>query len=457
MKKLLSTVLATVILTSCSDFLNVKPQGMVIPSADEEFGAIMHRHIQDIEGGADDLIIGNMETIARLEGIADDLDANIKVGSIPAFAGDLINTRMTDYREYFSIVKDCNIVIENLDGRTSKEASNVLACAYAIKGICYFHLMRDFCEAWDASDPSSQPGLPLVDRFDIEDRTNRSSLRETADYTATLLKKSLSCKMADGLYFFTEYIVKSYLARLYFWTEDWDGTVDVCTDIMKNSGIKLTSLADYADMIQSAKDKKGEVIVRSHINDASELDWYFSYEKGYIRTRPASMSFVRLFGEKPSDDVRFGVCLDSKLFNNKTPEMRIRMSEILLMLSEAYCHQGNSEKALELLNSLRRERIAGVQDYTAATLPAVRKGDRICEDAEGKALSPLLQAIFDERRKELFMEGDRWYELKRNGCPEWWIINNGLKYTVKEYLYTAPIYKSDVDLNTEMKQNKGYE
>ncbi len=457
MKKTLPIILACAILTSCSGFLNVKPQGMVIPSTDEEFGAIMHRHIQDIEGGADDLIVGNMETIVRLEGIADDLDANIKVGSIPAFAGDLINTRMSDYREYFSIVKDCNIVIENLDGRASEEASNVLACAYAIKGVCYFNMLRDFCEAWDASSPSSQPGLPLVDRFDIEDRTSRSSLRETADYTAALLKKSLSYKMTGGLYFFTEYVVKSYLAKLYFWTEDWDETVAVCTDIMDNSGIRLTSIADYESMIQSAKDKKGEVIVRSHINDASELDWYFSYEKNYLHTRPVSLSFVRLFGDAPSEDVRFSVCLDSKLFNNKTPEMKIRMSEILLMLSEAYCHQGNSGKALELLNTLRRERIAGVEDYTAATLPSVRKGERICEDAEGKALTPLLQAIFDERRKELFMEGDRWYELKRNGCPEWWIINNGLKYTVKEYLYTAPIYKSDVDLNPEMIQNKGYE
>ena len=91
-----------------------------------------------------------------------------------------------------------------------------------------------------------------------------------------------------------------------------------------------------------------------------------------------------------------------------------------------------------------------------ASLPAVRPDDRIVVDCQGNAVTPLLQAIFDERRKELYMEGDRWYELKRNGCPEWWVISNGLKYTTREYLYTSPISKSDVDLNPGLEQNPGY-
>ena len=83
------------------------------------------------------------------------------------------------------------------------------------------------------------------------------------------------------------------------------------------------------------------------------------------------------------------------------------------------CHKGDSEKALKWLNELRRNRIEGVSDLTVGTLPEVREGDRIVVDCYGKPLTPLLQAIFDERRKEMYMEGDRWYELKRNGCPEW--------------------------------------
>ena len=126
------------------------------------------------------------------------------------------------------------------------------------------------------------------------------------------------------------------------------------------------------------------------------------------------------------------------------------------MLSESLYHLGDEEGALKWLNELRRNRIEEVEGLTAATLPAVRKGDRIVVDALGNPVTPLLQAIFDERRKEMFMEGDRWFELKRNGRPEWWVISNGLKYTTRKYLYTAPISKDDIDLNPGLEQNPGY-
>ncbi|MBQ2109575.1 MAG: RagB/SusD family nutrient uptake outer membrane protein, partial [Bacteroidales bacterium] len=143
--------------------------------------------------------------------------------------------------------------------------------------------------------------------------------------------------------------------------------------------------------------------------------------------------------------------------NTKLPECRIRLSEIVLMLAECEYHLGDEAAALEAVNDLRRNRIDGAVDLILETLPAVRQGDRIRVDAMGGTMTPLLQAIFDERRKEMFMEGDRWFELKRNGCPEWWIVSNGLKYTTRKYLYTAPIYKRDVDMNPEMQQNEGYE
>ena len=442
-------------LVSCNNYLNVKPQGKVLPQTDEEFASIMHNRICDIEGGYDEFVIGNMDVISRREGCSDDLDANIAVGSITAYAGDVINNRQSDYREIFEIVRDCNIVIENLEGRTTTLASDVLAAAYAMKGICYYNLMRDFCDAWDASDAEEQLGMPLIDEFDILDMSVRASLAQTARYTENLLNKSLSKKMSDGKFFFTEYIVKAYQARLAFWTEDWGRTISICNDIITNSGVSLTSIDGYEEMIQAQYDKKGEVLVRSHINNSSELDWYFSYVKGYIATRPVSASLVALFDKE--NDIRYQVGIDSKRMGVKTPECRIRLSEIYLMLAEAYCHKGENELALTVLNELRRHRITNVVDLTMTTLPPLRNDNRIVVDAEGESLTTLMQAILDERRREMFLEGDRWFELKRNGCPEWWIINNGLKYTTKKYMYTAPIYKGDVDINPDLKQNIGYE
>ena len=236
--------------------------------------------------------------------------------------------------------------------------------------------------------------------------------------------------------------------------EDWSGAAALCKDIIEHSGLKLSTIAEFPDMIGQASDRKGEVIVRSHINNSSELDWYFSAIKSYVKSRPASTSLVALFDK--TADVRYACSLNSKRIAQKVPEMRLRLAEIYLMMAECQAHLGQDGLALDYLNELRANRITGAADLTSATLPPVRTGERITEDALGNALTPLMQAIFDERRRELFLEGDRWFELKRNGCPQWWIISNGLKYTTKKYLYTAPIYKGDVDLNPNIKQNEGY-
>lgn len=442
---------------ACKNFLTVQPQGKVIPETVEEFAAIIHNRIRDIEGGGDEYIIGNMETILRLEGCSDDLDANIKAGNnLAVYAGALINNRQSDYRDTWEIIKDCNIVINEIKDRESERAKSVLAAAYSIKAICYYNLLRDFCEAWDKDKASSQLGLPIVDILDISAKPARAKLSETADYILKLFDKALDNKTEEKLFLFTEYIIKSYKAKLLFWMEDWGRLIPLCEDIMTNSGYVLTPLAEYENMINSPDKPLGEVIIRSHINNSSELDWYFSALRTYISTRPANGKLIALFGSEPEKDVRYKACFDSKRFNLKQPEAKVRLSEIVLMLAEAYCHVSQEEKALQLLNNLRKERIEEVKDYSLASLPPLRTGDRIVEDCAGKPLTPLLQAIFDERRKELYLEGDRWFELKRNGCPQWWVISNGLKYTTRKYMYTAPIYKGDIELNPELIQNPGY-
>ena len=88
-RRLYMLILAGAVLSSCANYLNVRPQGKVLPQTDEEFAAIMHNRINDIEGGYDEYVIGNMDVISRREGCADDLDANIKTGSITAYAGDV--------------------------------------------------------------------------------------------------------------------------------------------------------------------------------------------------------------------------------------------------------------------------------------------------------------------------------------------------------------------------------
>ena len=89
--------------------------------------------------------------------------------------------------------------------------------------------------------------------------------------------------------------------------------------------------------------------------------------------------------------------------------------------------------------------------------PAVDESARITVDVYGEPLTPLLSAILNERRKELFLEGDRWYELKRNGRPEFWAAKDGYKRTTRKFMYTFPLPIQDIELVDGLIQNPGYD
>ncbi|GGK61095.1 RagB/SusD family nutrient uptake outer membrane protein [Rufibacter glacialis] len=115
----------------------------------------------------------------------------------------------------------------------------------------------------------------------------------------------------------------------------------------------------------------------------------------------------------------------------------IRYADVLLMLAEAHVMQGEVGDAVALLTTLKTSR------NSAALIPA--------------AQATLLQYIKDERRRELFFEGHRWFDLKRWGEG----ITKPAATAVgiiphTDYRILAPIPVAEVTLNPSFPQNPGY-
>ena len=127
-----------------------------------------------------------------------------------------------------------------------------------------------------------------------------------------------------------------------------------------------------------------------------------------------------------------------------------RYADLLLLHAEAAYHNNQSGIALNSVNAVR----------TRVGLPDVSGGD-------------ILRAIRDERRKELAMEGHRFFDLKRWGLLDEAIsdflnynINlsndpydagnkKGTLFQVKHYLF--PIPQTEIDLSEgRIIQNEGY-
>ena len=387
------------ILTSCNNYLDVKPKGKIIPKTAEEYSTILHYWLDEIEKGANATIIPEPDYTSLLEFFAEDLDGTLASSLVNTqlYVGSRINTNQKRYPELYSVIKDCNVIISNMEDTESEMAKNILGTAWSLRSICYYNLLQSFCEPYQPETATETLGLPLVDEFDMEAKPERSNQKETAEFILKGFRNALLYNVTDKDYLFTAQVTKAFMARFFFWTQDWENAIIYAKEVL-----------------------------------------------------------VQLFNSSPND-IRKANSFNAQRIPIKKVTTKFRSEELCLIIAESYAHLNNTTEALKYLNLLRSKRIT--QNYTAYTmdnLPEVAK-QNITIDATGAPLSKLISAILCERRMELFLEGDRWFELKRNGRPEFWIAANGKKYVTEKYLYTYPIPRADVELFPDLLiQNPGY-
>ena len=458
MRKFAFIILAAMSLLSCTDYLDIKPYGKTIPQTADEFSSLLHTHLNEIDMG-EEVIVGNINSVMDLECYADNLESILTqypAGAfIPLYIGSHLSNKQNLYEDLYEVIRDCNLVIGYIKERDSQLGRDVLGTAYALRGVCYYNLLRDFCEPYDGS-VEGKLGVPLVTEFDMEAKPIRSSFSEVVGRVDEDLRTAISYDIQDPVFRFNSDVAKGYLARLHFWAGNYSQAASYASELLQK--YPLLGGEAYRTMMESEMEKTGNMIFKSYvIGDSSHQLGYNGY-KTYIQARPFSRKFIELFAGEEDTDIRYSLSVGQDRVNNKCAFACLRSAELQLILMESYYHLGREQEALTALNDLRRNRITGVTDYaTVADLPPVDEDDIIKVDAKGNPLTPLIYAILCERRKELYLEGDRWYELKRNGRPEMWTAYQGRKYTTYSYMYTFPISIRDLVLVDGLIQNPGYE
>lgn len=451
-------VLLSVLFTSCKEYLDLKPYGKTLPKTSEEFSALLHNYLNDLDYGNDRDVFGNASSLSDYECFTDNMETSLinfnNVYGLPLYIGSRINVWSSYYGKLYSQIKDCNIIIDRITegDKGTREGKDVLGTAHALRAVCYYNLIRHFAEPFDKSTEDDQLGVPLVKYFDMEAKPNRSKLIDCLDFVIEDLEKAIKYNVTKDVYRFTKDVAKFYLARTYFWKEDWANAAAVSKELLEK--YPLLEGEEYKNMLQEKNNKKGNVILRSYTIPGSQDLGTSHANESISKDCPVSKRFVDLFAEG-SDDIRFNFYFE-KRHNTKYLSAKLRSAEMCLTLAESYAHMSSKQQeSLIYLNLLRSNRINNYTPYTISSLPDVNPEYLIKEDAEGKALTPLLYAIITERQKELYMEGDRWFEMKRNGRPEFWVVNN-LKFVTEKYLYTAPFPKDDAMLVEGFVQNIGY-
>lgn len=375
----------------------------------------------------------------------------------------------------YRVVQQCNITLRGIDNFASTDegaVNRIKAQAIALRALAHFDLLRCFGEQFDRN--SSALGIAYVDKFDIEQKPARLSVKASYDRIEADLKhaKNLFQNMDEPIQgsgtggnersYIDDLVVNAVLARMYLYANSLDSAVKYSTLCINTR--PLTSRTNFPNLWIDAS--TSEVIWSVKFESLnSDLGGNVFYSVGNRASYRPTTNLLALYDQ--ANDIRFTsyfrnllrgaarnttparivlIKYDAKQANLSKPDgivnfKAFRAGEMYLIRAEANARLGgaNVVSGLNDLNTLRAARISG---YTNEVL----------------AGPALLQAIADERRKELIGEGHRFFDLKRTtrtinrttNCANFCTLSP----TAREW--AMPVPQSEILANPAMVQNTGY-
>lgn len=486
---------AAITISSCSDFLDRSPQGEF--TEDDNPNALVNGKIYNVYTK-----MRNYNITAGIPAFAihcfrsedDEKGSSESDGAdVAQMYDDFIYTPANGllgayWGQNYAIIYQCNDILESIAdketaGQTAAEDLINKGEASFFRAYCYFNLVRAFGEVplvtYKIND-ASEANIPkttaekIYEQIDKDLKTAEDNLPETWDlaYTGRL----------------TWGAARSLHARTYMMRNDWDNMYTASTDVIskglynlntaydkiftdegENSGGSIFELQCTATAALPESDIIGSQFAQVQGVRGSgkwDLGWgwhmatklmYDAFEPGDPR-RDATLLYFRKseddpitpgntnapYGESPVSQA-MGFAFNKKAYTN--PALRIefskmgfwvnirliRYSDVVLMAAESANEKGIPGEAVNYLEMVR----AAARGTNANILPKVTTTDQ----------GELRTAIRHERRVELGLEFDRFYDLVRWGIAKQVLTAAGKNYQDKNALLPLP--------QTEIDKSKG--
>ena len=465
LKKIIAVLFLISTLASCKKILDTEPSHVLDGSErfksieDHEFALIgayrLFRQGSYYGAGSNayvnlpDMISDNMnETGESL--------SNYTTLSTWRYAEDDANIDAT-WQAAYRVISQVNLVLRDLDDFTSENppaVNRIKSQALAIRGMVHFDILRYWVEEYDRN--STKPGIPYITAFDYEYKPSRGTVKETYDHIEADLKMARDLMVdidqdinAAGRAYIDDPAVAAILARVGLYSKQYDSAIKYSTIAI--SAIPLETIDEFPDIWLDATDAGviWSAIFNSGEGRIGDPVYFVPSDRSSYRPNPT------LYATYSAADIRRSTYFQviegrrvmSKYLAKAAQVTRpdgvvnfkaLRTAEMYLIRAEAYARKGDDVSALDDLNTLRSERIAGF-------VPGVETGQA------------LLDAIALERRKELLGEGHRWFDLKRTtktiNRPN---CTNFCTLLPDDRAWTWPIPLTELNANPNMEQNPGY-
>lgn len=415
------------------------------------------------------------------------------------------------WRGFYRIVARANDLINNAPryletgNPTADEVTSlnqIVAEAHFLRAYAYFHMVRLWGEASYADDKNrlAVPLILKVAKTRADMMVPRASVGAVYDQIVLDFKAAETGLPAtwdnDNIARVTSFAAKAFLGQVYLYMEQWAESRAYFDEVLANTSYQLVPANRYDDLFQGKYEYSPESLWElSYTVDMAMNIWenglgsgialvIAAPERGWSNCTPHGVNIDR-FGTdprlgictyaptdllatedgsmKPAGESDFNYtghsfrkynpydyCVLATNRNSGTNYHMMRLADVYLMYAEILNHDGEDAAASEYMNKVRRRAYGFSPNSPEPSVDYNLTGTQ------------LRDSIREERFRELFGEGHRWYDIVR-----WKIVKEEVeKYNVKrvtggeiifnEKDYYYPIPLQEVDNNSAMTPSTGY-
>lgn len=445
----------TVTVSSCSDWLEIKPKGKIIPNTVADYQLLMD---QATDRGSSDgwvMTYGNDLFITDDVYISDDNYLS-KYGDATRNAyiwADHIyleEQEDPDWNTMYNQIYVANTVISEVLSASGDEnlKKQLYAEARVQRAYSYWVLVNLYAKQYNESTAASDLGVPLLTKPSLTGAIPRASVKAVYDLILSDLKESVASlpDLTTKNYRATNASAYALLSRVYLYMGNYSGASENAAkslelyDFMYDYNT-LPKNSYYTTMLKFPENYLNkELLLNKEPNNSYSLIYPSEALTNSYDTdndfRYAGMYYLEWFPP-----------LTNKLYMIEYTTGRVygpSVSEMMLIQAECYARAGSVTEAVDKVNYIRKFRISKT---AYAPVSATSK-----EEA--------LELVKKERRIELAFKGLRWFDLKRYNAYD--NANITLKRTIsgKEYTlapnsnrWVLPIARKYILKNPEIEQN----
>ncbi|MBB5440095.1 tetratricopeptide (TPR) repeat protein [Pedobacter sp. AK017] len=313
------------------------------------------------------------------------------------------NTEVDDWNYNYWHILYANTALsgaEKLKNSSDVEAlNNLKGCALFHRGLNFYQLAQTFCKPYHATTASTDPGIPLRLEEDINLTVGRGTLQQSYHQIISDLEKAAALLPANPIVKFRPGKAAAYamLAKTYLQMGEYEKVLEqankylnIKSELLDFNTVDLSPRYPFTDFNTNVE----VIFVLSPLNNAVTGTTRVNILPALINSYAANDLRKQAYFLNNTDG---RVIFKGSYRASGGFFTGIATDELYLIRAECFARTNQTEKALQDLNTLRKNR------YAKASYADVRAADA----------NAALKLVIAERRKELLFRGTRWEDLRR--------------------------------------------